>query len=87
MLIICPIHLRNTNLYTEAVFPNVSPWPGQMKCRVEGRKEKEGYKHIAVSCDEQEVWWAVTLKGWRKTNIMWKLRVEYAIMFSWEDEK
>lgn len=46
------------SLYTEAVFPNLSLWPGQMKCRVEGRKEKEGYKHIlcpAVNrkCDEQ----------------------------------
>lgn len=38
----------NTNLYTEAVFPSVSPWPGQMKCRVQRTDLERSDKHIAV---------------------------------------
>lgn len=38
------------SLYTEAVFPSVSPWPGQTKCCVEGREAERGDRRVTVSC-------------------------------------
>lgn len=42
------------SLYTEAVFPTVSPWPGQMTFPKEGREGQRGDEHSTNSCNECE---------------------------------
>ena len=42
------------SLYTEAVFPTVSPWPGQMTFPKEGREGQRDDQHSTKSCSECE---------------------------------